>query len=499
MFRRILLLTQVRLNGEWFDEKGGRIPIAPLLFQTVIAVALLWLVQGDLDAHGHAVFTLSLLLALSLLALLGELAPLLASDPAEEWVAGLPVTKREVRLSKICVCLAVTLGMSLSVLIPAALLAPETMAWTTRLWLVLLGWALMVTSTAIALLLHTAFQGKRGGLLVLVQAVLFVGLFVGFVGGLGRADMLSGWNQASGAWLALPSVWFAAPLAPNPHSLATAIGLGAFALSIAALALAPFPQKAAAIGTQTLLGQILGPVAAMARRFWVRPDERPIFDWIYHGLPAEKDFGLRTYPLMAIPFAFLFLGADGTRPEGLGLLAILSFAPLTYLPILLLFVPTTQTPQARVLLDVAPLGTLQEREGALKAIAVRILIPLYVLLAIVISWVATIELALHLIPPAAALTVYALRPLWLHYVENKPLSTPAQDLGGVWRDDLTGGMFFMAIVSVACALLTWKYVPGPWGGVAVGSAILLLEWARHGSHTRISESSGVHTEERSHP
>ena len=496
MLRRILLLTRVRLQGEWFGEKGGSLPIAPLVFQGVIATGILWLVQGDLDVHAHGVVALTLLFVLTMLSLLGELAPLLALDPAEEWVAGLPVTKREVRLSKIAVCLLVSLGMSLSVLVPAMLLAPEGMAWVQRLALMGLGFGLVLVSTALALLLHSLLQGKRSGLLVLLQAGLFVSLFVLFVGGLGRADELTGWSDARGGWLALPSVWFAGPLAPNPWAPATWLALGAGFLAIAGLGGAPFPQKAQAVGTQSVLGTVLAPVYHVARKVWVRPQERPIFDWIYAGLPAEKDFGLRTYPLMAIPFAFLFLGADGQQPEGQGLLAILAFAPLTYLPILLLFVPTTQTPAARVVVDVTPVGKMQEQEGALKAIAIRILIPLYALLAVVVGWVAGWALCLHLIPTAAALTVITLRPLWKHYVEHPPLSTPAQDLGGVWRDDLTGGMFVMAVYSVLAALLTWKFVPGPLEGVLVGLAIGTLEWLRHGAHTRSIQSD---TEQSAHP
>ncbi len=496
MLRRIVLLTRVRLSGEWFGEQGGSLPIAPLVFQGVVASGILWLVQGDLDVHAHGVFALTLLFALTMLSLLGELAPLLALDPAEEWVAGLPVTHREVRLSKIAVCLLVSLGMSLSVLVPAMLLAPETMDWGSRFGLLGLGWGLVIVATALALLLHALLQGRRSGGLVFLQAALFVSLFVVFVGGLGRAGELSGWTHAQGAWLALPSVWLAGPLAPDPTALATWLGLGALLLAVVILFTAPFPQKAQAVGTQSVLGTLLLPLRALARRAWVRPAERPIFDWIYAGLPAEKDFGLRTYPLMAIPFAFLFLGASGTQPDGVGLLAILAFAPLTYLPILLLFVPTTQTPAARVVVDVTPVAPEQEREGALKAVAVRILVPLYVLLAAVVVGVAGWSLCLHLIPTSAALTVIALRPLWKHYVEKPPLSTPAQDLGGVWRDDLTGGMFVMVVFSVLAALLTWRFVPGPRAGLALGAGLLAIEVLRHGPLLR---STDRHAEQRAHP
>ncbi|HPF14336.1 MAG: hypothetical protein H6830_09045 [Planctomycetes bacterium] len=475
MTHRILLLAKSRLDGEWFGDRGGSLPIAPLVFQGLVASALFWLVRGDLDGLGHGVFALTLLLALTLLSLLGELAPLLASDPAEEWIGALPVTAREVRLSKILVCLVVTLAMSLGVLVPAMVLAPSSMAWPDRFLLMALGAVQVVCTTAFGLLLQRTFQGSRTGWLVLFQAILFVGLFVGFVAGLGHAQALSGWEQPAGWWLVLPSGWFAAPLAPGAATSALSLLGGCVLACSVVLWKAPFPAKTDSGGTSSILGNALYPLAKLARRTWVRPSERAVFDWIYAALPAEKDFALRTYPLMAIPFAFLFLGADGVRAEGQGLLAILSFAPLTYLPILLLFVPTTQTPAARAMIDSTPMTALQEREGAIKAITVRILVPLYALLMGVLVAVAGWALAWQLIPPALAFTVLMLRPLWARYVEQGPLSTPAAELGGAWRDDLTGGMFFVALVSVALALLTWKYVPGPWAGLGLGLGLFGLQ------------------------
>ncbi|MBL4771097.1 MAG: hypothetical protein JKY61_08130 [Planctomycetes bacterium] len=475
MTRRIWKLAKARLQGEWFGEGGGSLPIAPLLFQGMVSSALLFVVRGDLDPHGHAVFAFTLLMALSLLSLLGELAPLLAHDPAEEWVGGLPVQPRDIRLSKILVCGLILAIMSFSVTVPAALLAPEGASWPWRLSLVALGVLFSGCLTATGLMLHAFCQGARSGLLVLLQAMLFVGMFVGFATALGQASKLAGWQQTSGVWLALPSTWFAAPLAPQMLGMATYLLIGFCASCAAILHWAPFPPNAKALGTHSLLGSLLRPLRAVATSVWVRPKERPIFDWIFEGLPAEKDFALRTYPLMAIPLAFLFLGADAATPQGQGLLAILCFAPLTYLPILLLFVPTTATPDARTLLDTAPLHPRDEAEGARKAVAIRIVLPLYVGLAVLVSWLASVELALQLIPPAAGFTVLLMRNLWNHYVEKPPLSTPASELGGVWRDDLTGGMFFLAIISVGLALITWRYVPGATGGIILACALLAIE------------------------
>ncbi|MEZ5974023.1 MAG: hypothetical protein R3E96_04010 [Planctomycetota bacterium] len=37
-------------------------------------------------------------------------------------------------------------------------------------------------------------------------------------------------------------------------------------------------------------------------------------------------------------------------------------------------------------------------------------------------------------------------------MDPSPFASPAQELGGAWRDDLTGGMFVMALISVVAAL-----------------------------------------------
>ena len=93
---------------------------------------------------------------------------------------------------------------------------------------------------------------------------------------------------------------------------------------------------------------------------------------------------------------------------------------------------------------------------------------------------------MHLIPPAAGFTVLLMRPLWPRFVERPPLSTPAAELGGVWRDDLTGGMFVLAIVSVALALATWRYAPGATGGVLLGLLLLAVELGLSASRPKSS-------------
>ncbi|MEZ5974022.1 MAG: hypothetical protein R3E96_04005 [Planctomycetota bacterium] len=170
--------------------------------------------------------------------------------------------------------------------------------------------------------------------MILLQAALFVGLFVGFVAGLGRANLLAGWTQTGGWWLLLPSTWYAAPLAPEPLGPATALLVASVLLALAILWFAPFPSKSASLGTSSLTGTLLRPSPRCCAASGCVLPNALCSTGSYTALPAEKDYGLRTYPLLAIPLAFLFLGAEGTKPEGQGLLAILSFAPLTYPPIL---------------------------------------------------------------------------------------------------------------------------------------------------------------------
>lgn len=473
MHRRILALARATLAGEWFHERGG-LPVAPLLLHGSLAAAICAVARGDLPPYAYALLALALPLALTAVPLLGELGPLLRADPAAEWVGALPVRPIELRAARV-LCIAVLLGsLALASLVPAALLAPAGSTVGLRAGIVALGLVETLVMAAALLALQALLGGRAEGGLVLVQTALFAGVVVGAVLGLRWLPELARLEAPLERATLFPPVWFAAWLFPGraPGAwLALASALGA-ALVFAA---APFPPATPGRHARSPLSVLLRPARALATRVWVRPEERAPFDLVYDALPAERDFVIRTYPLVAIPLAFLLLGADARDPRGEGLLAILVFAPVTYLPVLLAHVPATATPAARWLVDTSPLAPAVERGGALKAVAVRFLLPLYVALAIVAGAIGGPTLALRLALPSAALALLCLRRLWDRCVGAPPLSRPVSDLGTAWNDEWTGMLFVVAGVSTAAAIATWRLVASPWTGLAIAALAVAAE------------------------
>ena len=471
---RALLLARALLAGEWMGERGGRLPIAPVLFQAFLAAVLCGLVRDDLPALPYAIFALSVPLGLTSLSLLGELAPLLRADPAAEWIGAQPVRPVELRAARLLVIGGLLGLLSLGSLLPAALLAPSNMGWAARAGMVVWG-TVQALFVASLLLWVQRIAGERAeALLVLLQTIVFCLVLVGFAAGLGYLPRLARVEDPSGLLLAYPPAWFAAALA-GTGGAATLAAWGALAFAAATLVAAPFPPPPRARRTTTPLSILLTPLRRLALRTWVRRDERAVFALVYEALPAESTFVTRTYPLFAVPLAFLVLGAEGGSEKGEGLLALLAFMPVTYLPILLLHVPATATPAARWILDVAPLSPASEASATRKAFAVRFLAPLYLLLAGIVALRGGLELALRIVPVAAAVGLVLLRSIWSRYVTRPALSTDASDLGTAWNDGASGGMLTIALGATFGAILTWRYVPGPLVALALLGAVLLAE------------------------
>ncbi len=465
------------MGGEFL---GDRLPVAPLLFVASLSALFALLTRGALAPYAYGVFALTVALALAALPLLGELGPLLRADPANEWVASQPVRPGELRLARILVLGLALASLALACLIPMSLLAPPSATLGQRVGLILGGLAQTAFLAAVLLWVQAAFAVRAEGVLVAMQAVLLSSTLVGLLGLLGHLNALAGVTSPSGGLLTYPPAWFALLLADSRSGPAPWFVLGAIAFTLMTFAAAPFPPANRGGSTRTALGLLLHPLRFFATRFWVRTEERAAFDLAYDGLPAEREFVIRTYPLVAIPLAFLALGADPNTREGEGLFAILMFAPATYLPAMLLFIPGTSTPGARHLFDVSPQRPVDEMQGALKAVAVRFLAPLVVALTVLVSMQATPALALKLAAPAGLAALWTLRILWRQYVQQPILSTPHDELGSAWENDLTGGMMVVALAMTGLALVTWLRIPSPAAGMAIGAAGLALEltWGR---------------------
>jgi hypothetical protein len=154
----------------------------------------------------------------------------------------------------------------------------------------------------------------------------------------------------------------------------------------------------------------------------------------------------------------LLLGADGSSARDEGLLALLLFAPSVYLPLLLLYVPATATPEARWIVDTCPLDPRDEATGSRKAVVIRMVLPLYLALGALVAWKGNADLALRLTPVALTTGLLLLRTSWSFFAGAPPLSTAPSELGTAWDDTRSGRMFMIAIIVTFAAFGAWQSV-----------------------------------------
>ena len=191
-----------------------------------------------------------------------------------------------------------------------------------------------------------------------------------------------------------------------------------------------------------------------------------------------RDFVVRAYPLIAIPLAFLFLGADPDDPRGMGLTAILLFSPAIYLPVLLIHVPATSTPDASWLLGTAPISTDAVSRGAQKAVFLRFLLPLHLILFGLAVSLGGAQLALKVAPVGAVATMVAMRVAWRSCVGAPPLSLPPEELGSAWQGDFSKVLFTLGGVMAVLGLFASFALPNIASGVAIAVAYAAREIVR---------------------
>ena len=419
---RIRALLAARLSA----AGPGGTPIAAVFLLAVVVGALCAMVSDHLPPFAYGVLSISLACALVAIPLLGELGHLLRADEAGEWSGALPLRPHELEIAR-TLHLLIVLGMlTAGALLPAVLFAPEETDWVARLAIPLLGTGLAGCFAATLLALQALFGGRAEALLILVQTALVVGTVVGLVAGLRFIPQLAqlphlGDAGADFLWL-VPPAWFAAPLATAEGEPARLwLPLTATALALGVLVLLPAPKARSASG-EPLLARLLTPARRLTTRLFVRADERAPFDLVYDALPREREVVLRTYPMIGIPLAFLLVGASDGEAGREDLLALLFFTAGIYLPILLSQVAASESWRASHLLRTAALTPGTEASAVVKALAVRFLLPLYVLLMI-LAW--TLEgpgIALRLGPAGFCASLIVMQRLYTTVVRDAPLS-----------------------------------------------------------------------------
>ena len=474
---RVLVLLRAHLAGQ---DGTANLPVAPLLFHGVVAAALAWLARDSLPPLGYGIYVLSVSAILVAMPLLGEFGHLLRREAAEEWVAALPLTGGDVRLARALHVLIVLVWLSLGSLLPAVALAPrgpEGLGLLGHLALGLGGVAL-VTAVGSGLLVLQARLGARAEpILVTVQTVLFAGAVVGFV--LGR-DLFPALREvravgdARWTWF-WPPAWFAAPLGQGSAALVL-LPIAIWGLALAAL-LGTRPAPSATSGRrEPILARVLRPVRTLATRTWVRRDERAVFDLIYDALPLEREVVLRTYPMVAIPLAFVVAASVGEGGRaGSDLIAVLMFTACIYLPVLLLHVPASASYRASWILATRPLSAGAVIGGGIKAVALRFLVPLYALLA-ALAWIqGGFELIPRLALPGFLISLWVTRLLYPTCVTDLPLSVPPDRVQAKY--DWGGAFLGIALLLTVLAMVVNRKVTGAAQTAALVALLVALEWA----------------------
>lgn len=456
----------------------GAWPVGPLVLHGSLAALLCGLVRDALPPYAYALLALALAGATLALPLLGEFGWLLRADPAAEWIEAQPVRRSELRVARIGVVLTLVAALSLGTLVPAALVAPDAMGLVARLALVAAGLAQALVVVAVLLGVQSLFGARVEALLVLLQTLLVVGVVTGLVLVPRVVPLARGWSGPDAlpeSVLAAPCAWFALVALPERAPLALHAGAwGALVVAALVLVLAPMPPATVTRSSRSWTALLLAPVRALATRFWVRARERGSFDLVWDALPLEREFVLRTYPMFGIPLAFLIAGAsDEHGPERQALLALLLFTPPIYLPVLLAHVPATQTPDARWMLDTAPITKAELDGGTLKAVALRFLLPLYALLFALACVYAGPEFALRMTLPAALVGLLVLRQVFPLFAKEPPLSVSAQDV--TMPMDWTGPFLGVAMGLVVAAVVAWKTIPSLWVSLGVCAVLLVVD------------------------
>ena len=435
-------------------------PVPTLVFFATLASLLALLVRDALPPFPYALLALSVGGLLFAFPLLSDLGALLRHDEGGEWIGSLPVLPVERALARVLHLALLLAGLACAWSVPWAILAPEDL--DTRWRLVLPALALLQAFFLAALWISAQqlLLARLEGVFVLLESALVVVVVVTLVRLLGELPRLALLDPGRPELWWFPPMWFASPLVVGGW----AWGAPAAVTSISILALLFVPtEKAQAFRRRNRSDRWLEPLRRLAVRAWVRAEERGPFDLVYLALPREREVALRTYPMLGIPLAFLWISATRAHGEGeawrADLLALLLFTTGIYLPLLLTHVPLTESPAAAWLVRTAPCPENAVAGGAIKALFVRYLMPLYCSLLGLGLALGQADLLLRLWLPAVLLGLVLLRLLYPACVRDLPLSVAPEELRAEvdWAGrvaTLAVGLTLLAVI--ANRFLDWK-------------------------------------------
>ncbi|MCE9594089.1 MAG: hypothetical protein K8S98_07845 [Planctomycetes bacterium] len=473
MWNRVAILLRARFGARGAAET---IPISALFLHASVAGFLCGVVRDALSPWTYAAFALSLSSALVALPLLGEFGALLVHDEADAWVRTLPVSDLEQRLARALHVLIAAATQAASSLVVAALFAPSSFGVLERGLLVAEGLALAVTVASVLVWLQSLLATRAATLLVLLQTLLFGSVIVGAVAGV-RFVRGFGTSEApqSLAAFAFPPALFSAPFARGDFAVWTALAWAVTVAALASLLALPNAGVEAPRRKRAWSALLFLPLRTLALKTWVRREERASFELVFDALSSEREFVMRSYPLIGVPLAFLALGVRGEHGAARdGLAALLLFTTATYLPVLLAQLVVSRSHRARWILDTAPTARRAIDNGAFKALVARFVVPLYCLLTALAIAQGELWSSLRLVPIAFLVAVAVMRGVWSFCVHDVPLSNPPDHVEAKLQwSNLLGTL---GVLLTIVAVLAWRFVDRAWIAAVVVAALALLEW-----------------------
>jgi hypothetical protein len=347
---------------------------------------------------------------------------------------------------------------------PWSLLAPTGVAGGARVSLFLWGLVLVLAAGALATLAQAWLLDRLPSVMVAIETAWIALVLIVLLETLGGMRELALVGPGDTGWDYWPPKLVARAWIEGRIWLLVAI------LALSGTALHWLPERVAPPRRHRAGKGWTTPIYWLATRFWVRADERASFDLVFLALPREREFTLRTYPLLGIPLAFLWVSAsepaDAGRWRG-DLLALLLFTSSLGLPLLLTHVPLSDSPQAAWIQRLAPCPFGAHQSGAIKGLFARWIVPLYLALLALGMALDQGGLVLRLWLPAVLMTLVALRWLYPRLVRDLPLSRSSEELDS--PVDWAGMMFGLATLLTAVAVAARQLTSvGPWLAVAAG-------------------------------
>lgn len=221
-----------------------------------------------------------------------------------------------------------------------------------------------------------------------------------------------------------------------------------------------------------------GVVRRMARLICSTPQERAFFRFAWTMLGTERDFKLKVYPTLgfSIIFPFIFLFSGNFELENLGSggsrMYLLIYFSGMMLPTIIKMLGYSSQYKAAWIYHTAPLENMNPvYKGTLLACLIRLMLPLFILEAIVFTVLFGAGIVPDLIIVGVALQFYAIIS-FLIMGKALPFSAPFESMQQSASVRILGLLLLLGVL----ALLHLAALQIPYGGIIYGVLLIAATW-----------------------